>query len=98
MASFSDLLANGPKMFEEHLGPKWGPRLWRAFFIVGVLAITAAGLSEIGGFGKGLFSTISGLFSPSSTGPAPPGQMSSQPSNCMISGGTNYGNLKQTCK
>jgi hypothetical protein len=51
MVSLTDL-ANGPKVFEDTLGPKWGPRWWRSVFIIAVFAIVAACLMEIGTFGK----------------------------------------------
>jgi hypothetical protein len=54
MVSLSDL-ANGPKLFEETFGRRWGRRYWRVFFAVAVLAILVACLEQIGAFGEKAF-------------------------------------------
>jgi hypothetical protein len=51
MVSLSDI-AEGPKLFETTFGPKWGPRWWRVFFVVVILAIATVCLTDIGKFGK----------------------------------------------
>jgi hypothetical protein len=97
MVSFSDLI-NGPKMFRETFGPKWGPRYWRAFFVIAVAALATVGLSQIGGFGKSLYSEVREWFSPASSRPQLPSTVLPQPGNCIISGGENRGKIEQNCK
>jgi hypothetical protein len=63
MTSFSDLV-QGPKMFADAWGPKWGPRYWRVFFTIIVLALAAVALSEIGGFGKAVVVSAYGWLFP----------------------------------
>jgi hypothetical protein len=106
MSDFSELLDKGPKLFVEQFGPVWGSRLWKATFIIAVLAVLSVALTQIGGLGKGVFSTISGWFSPQSTVKAakpslPPSESpalapTGTPS-CEVSGGTNYGKIEQNC-
>jgi hypothetical protein len=105
MSDYSELLDKGPKMFAEQFGPVWGPRLWKATFIVVVLAVLSVALTQIGGLGKGVLSAVSGWFSPVPTvveGPKHPQPSSESPAptgtrKCEISGGTNYGKIDQTC-
>jgi hypothetical protein len=61
MVSLSDL-ANGPKVFEENFGPKWGPRWWRMFFALSILAAATLFLEEIVGGLNEFYSHISGLW------------------------------------
>jgi hypothetical protein len=97
MVSFSDLI-DGPKMFRETFGPKWGPRWWWLFFAIIILAAGAFGLSEIGAVGKSAYSEVWGWFSPKT---APPGigsgRQAPSTGNCEISGGTNNGVQIQNC-
>lgn len=60
MVSLSDLI-NGPKMFEDTFGSTWGPRWWRLFFSLAILAAAAFFLTEIGGLGKNVYSSVAEL-------------------------------------
>jgi len=70
MVSLSDLL-NGPKLFEDNFGARWGPRLWRGFFILALGAIVIVCLTTIGGFGRAIYSEVAGWL-PGITAPPPP--------------------------
>jgi hypothetical protein len=63
VVSFSDLIS-GPKMFRETLGPRWGPRWWRVFFVIVVLGIAAVAAQEIGSVGSRTIAATRELFSP----------------------------------
>jgi len=97
MPSFSDLI-DGPKMFQNTFGQKWGPRLWWAFFSVVVLAIGVVALSQIGGVGKSAYSEIKGWFSPTSSQPPLAGTVPPSSGSCIVSGGENRGKIIQNCK
>lgn len=98
MVSFSDLI-DGPKMFRETFGPKWGPRWWKLFFTVVVLAIALVAAQEIGGVGTNAVSAVRSWFSPTST--VKSGELPLQPPvntpKCVITGGTNNGIQTQNC-
>jgi hypothetical protein len=96
MVSFSDL-ANGPKLFAENWGPKWGPWGWRIIFTLAVLAIAVGCVAEIGGAGKVVVTDLVALFSTSKPSTAPPLRPPSDPQSCIISGGTNNGVQMQNC-
>lgn len=98
MVSFSDLI-DGPKMFRETFGPKWGPRWWKAFFTVVVLAVALIAAQEIGGGGSNVVSVVRGWFSPTSTVKSgqQPLQPPVNPQKCVITGGENKGVQIQTC-
>jgi hypothetical protein len=97
MVSITDL-TDGPKMFRETFGSKWGPRLWRGFFTIVVLAISAVAVSQILGGWHSVYSEVAGWFSPPSTSAPTSPRVSSQPSGCIVSGGNKYGKIEQTCK
>jgi hypothetical protein len=98
MVSLSDLV-DGPKMFRETFGPKWGPRWWRVFFVIVVLAVASAAAEEIGGVGSRTVAAARGWFSPPST--VNPSSTPLQPpvntQKCVITGGTNNGTQIQNC-
>jgi hypothetical protein len=68
MVTLTDL-TNGPKMFQETFGSKWGPRLWRVVFTIVVIAIATAAMSEIFGSWRSAYLEIAGWFSPSPSSP-----------------------------
>lgn len=92
MVSLSDIV-DGPKMFRETFGPKWGPRLWWIFFVIVVLGIASAAAEEIGGVGSRTVAAAREWFSPP---PAISG-VPAAPGDCTISNSTIYGSAKQTC-
>ena len=98
MVSFSDLI-DGPKMFRETFGPKWGPRWWKAFFTVVVLAVALIAAQEIGGVGSNAVFAVRSLFSPPSTvNPVPPPlQPPVNTQKCVITGSINNGTQTQNC-
>jgi hypothetical protein len=71
MVSLTDL-TNGPKMFQETFGSKWGPRLWRAVFTIVVVAIVTGAMSQIFGSWHAAYLEVAGWFSPSTS--SPPGR------------------------
>jgi hypothetical protein len=95
MVSLSDL-TNGPKMFKETFGPKWGPRWWKVVFTIAVLAIVTACLVEIGGGGKAAYTEIKAWLYPPTTSSRP--SVPLQPQGCAITGGENHGSIVQNCK
>lgn len=68
MVSLTDL-TNGPKMFQETFGSKWGPRLWRAVFTIVVVAIVTAAMSQIFGSWHAAYLEVAGWLSPSASSP-----------------------------
>jgi len=92
----------GRKMFEDLYGPERGPRVFRSVLRVLVpLAVVAAVLflgAQITGSGSAILAGVRGLLSPASQSQAGSGSVPSQPGGCTITGGTNYGNIKQNCK
>lgn len=93
MIAFSDLPdpQKGRKMFEDFLGPKWGPRAYRATLWVLVplivLAVAVACLSQIGGFGKTMISSVKTWF-PSAGLPVVPAQTPTPPVAKEVPDGT----------
>lgn len=94
MVSLSDL-TDGPKMFRETFGPKWGPRWWRVVFTIVVIAIACAAAEEIGGTGSKALASIRGLFF--HTAQPAPSQSPAGAQKCVITGGENKGVQVQTC-
>ena len=93
MVSFSDL-REGPKVLKEAFGLKWGTRLWRGLLLIVLLGIAALAVSQVNGLAKELafwFSPGGKLRAPLSGGLVDGG-------NCVVAGGTNYGNIRQNCK
>jgi hypothetical protein len=58
-------------MFEDAFGRRWGPRWWRLFFALAVLAASAFFLGEIGGFGRAIYSTVVEVLRPTKELPPP---------------------------
>jgi hypothetical protein len=69
MVSLSDL-QNGPKVFETIFGARLGPRLWRVFAVIAVLAILFVALDEIGGIVTKAVSPVLAWLTPPPKSPA----------------------------
>jgi len=95
MVSLSDL-TNGPKMFKETFGPKWGLRLWRTTFAIVAFAIVTVAISQAFGGWHSIYSEVRAWFSPPSTSAAPSPPV--PPQGCNITGGENHGSIVQNCK
>jgi hypothetical protein len=80
MVSLNDL-TNGPKMFQETFGSKWGPRFWRIVFTIVVIAIVTAAMSQIFGSWHAAYLEVAGWFSSSSSKIPPQPPVAPPPSN-----------------
>jgi hypothetical protein len=97
MPSLSDL-KEGLKVLEDLWGAVWGRRIWGVLVAIVVVAIIAVSLTQIGGFGKSIYSEVRGWFSPTSPSQGPPANVPSTPGGCIITGGENRGTIQQNCK
>jgi hypothetical protein len=96
MVSFPDL-QGALKMLEDLWGAIWGRRVYAVLVTLVVTAIAVVCLSEIGGFGEGVYKAVIGWISPPAS--QVPGAPPLTPrAGCIVDHSTVNGKVIQTCE